>query len=98
MTKRISIFLFGVVSYALFFGTFLYALGFVGNFIVPVTMDGVPTVATGRALLIDVLLLGAFAVQHSLMARPFFKRWLTRLIPEPAERSTYVLFSSLAAT
>jgi len=96
MSKRISIFLFGVVSYALFFGTFLYALGFVGNFIVPVTMDGVPTVATGRALLIDVLLLGAFAVQHSLMARPFFKRWLTRFIPESAERSTYVLMSSLA--
>ena len=96
MFKRISIFLFGVVSYALFFGTFLYALGFVGNFIVPVTMDGVPTMATGRALLIDVLLLGAFAVQHSVMARPFFKRWLTRFIPESAERSTYVLMSSLA--
>ena len=76
--------------------TFLYALGFVGNFVVPVALDGVPTMATGKALLIDVLLLGIFALQHSLMARPFFKRWLTRFIPEPAERSTYVLLSSLA--
>jgi len=96
MFKRISIFLYGVVSYGIFFGTFLYALGFVGNFVVPVTMDGTPSLASGRALLIDVLLLGIFALQHSVMARPFFKRWLTRFIPEPAERSTYVLLSSLA--
>lgn len=96
MSKRISIFLYGVASYAVFFLTFLYALGFVGNFVVPVTMDGAPTLPSGRALLIDVGLLGLFAVQHSLMARPFFKRWLTRFIPESAERSTYVLFSSLA--
>jgi len=96
MLKRISIFLYGVLCYGIFFGTFLYALGFVGNFIVPVTMDGTPAIATGRALLIDVLLLGIFAIQHSLMARPFFKRWLTRFIPESAERSTYVLLSSLA--
>jgi protein-S-isoprenylcysteine O-methyltransferase Ste14 len=96
MFKRISVFLYGVVSYAIFFGTFLYALGFVGNFVVPRTLDGPPLLPTGQALLIDLLLLGAFAIQHSLMARPFFKRWLTRFIPESAERSTYVLFSSLA--
>ena len=96
MFKRISIFAYGVVCYSIFFVTFLYALGFVGNFVVPVALDGVPTMATGKALLIDVLLLGIFALQHSLMARPFFKRWLTRFIPEPAERSTYVLLSSLA--
>jgi methanethiol S-methyltransferase len=94
MFKRIAIFFYGVACYAIFFGTFLYALGFVGNFIVPVTMDGTPTMATGKALLIDVLLLGVFAVQHSVMARPFFKRWLTDFIPESAERSTYVLLSS----
>lgn len=96
MLKRFSIFLYGVVCYAIFFGTFLYALGFVGNFVVPVTLDGAPRLPLGRALVIDMLLLGAFAIQHSVMARPFFKRWLTRHIPESAERSTYVLFSSLA--
>jgi methanethiol S-methyltransferase len=96
MYKRISILLFGVASYAVFFGTFLYAIGFVGNFAVPVTMDGVPRVTSGSALIIDMLLLGIFALQHSVMARPFFKRWLTRFIPESAERSTYVLLSSLA--
>jgi len=96
MFKRTCIFLYGAASYAVFIATFLYALGFVGNFGVPVTMDGVPAQPTGRALAIDVLLLGIFGVQHSLMARPFFKRWLIRFIPEPAERSTYVLFSNLA--
>jgi len=96
MLKRILLFAYGLVSYPIFFATFLYALGFVGNFVVPVTLDGVPRLDTGPALAIDIGLLGLFALQHSLMARPFFKRWLTRLIPEPAERSTYVLFSSLA--
>ena len=96
MFKRISIFAYGLVCYAIFFVTFLYALGFVGNFAVPVTMDGPTRMSTGSALLIDLALLGIFAVQHSLMARPFFKRWFTRFIPEPAERSTYVLFSSAA--
>ena len=96
MFKRISIFLYGVASYAVFFATFLYALGFVGNFAVQVTMDGTPVLSTGKAIIVDMLLLGLFALQHSVMARPFFKRWLTRFIPESAERSTYVLMSSLA--
>jgi methanethiol S-methyltransferase len=96
MLKRILIFVYGVVCYAVFLATFLYALGFVGNFVVPVTMDGTPRMDTGPALGIDVALLGLFALQHSLMARPFFKRWITRLIPQSAERSTYVLFSSTA--
>jgi len=96
MFKRISVFLYGVASYAAFFATFLYAIGFIGNFVVPVTMDGAPTMSSGKALIVDILLLGMFALQHSLMARPFFKRWLTRFIPESAERSTYVLLSSLA--
>ncbi len=96
MLKRVLVFAYGLVCYAIFLATFLYALGFVGNFVVPVTLDGVPRLGTGQALAIDLGLLGLFAVQHSLMARPFFKRWLTRRIPESAERSTYVLFSSLA--
>jgi protein-S-isoprenylcysteine O-methyltransferase Ste14 len=96
MFKRVSIFLYGVTCYAIFFATFLYAAGFVGNFVVPVTLDGVPSLSTGTALLIDLGLLSIFALQHSTMARPFFKRWLTRFIPESAERSTYVLLSSAA--
>ena len=96
MLKRLSIFLYGVVSYAIFFGTYLYAVGFVGNFGVPRTLDGVPTASFASALLVNLGLLGLFAVQHSVMARPAFKRWFTRLVPVSAERSTYVLLSSLA--
>src|SRR6188508_419988 len=96
MFKRLSIFLYGVVSYAIFFGTYLYAVGFVGNFGVPRTLDGSASASFTSALLIDLGLLGLFAIQHSVMARPAFKRWWTRIIPAAAERSTYVLFSSLA--
>jgi len=96
MLKRLTIFAYGLISYAVFFATFLYALGFVGNFGVPRTIDGEPTLYFSTALLIDLGLLGIFAIQHSLMARPYFKRWLTQFIPASAERSTYVLFSSLA--
>jgi len=96
MLKRVLIFLYGVTSYAIFFATFLYAIGFIGNFAVPVTLDGVPALSSGKALLINLALLSIFALQHSIMARPIFKRWLTRFIPESAERSTYVLLSSAA--
>src|SRR5262245_29463876 len=94
--KRIVIALYGVGCYAVFFGTFLYAVGFIGGFGVPRTLDSPRDAALGAALAIDLGLLALFAVQHSVMARPAFKRWWTRLIPESAERSSYVLFSSLA--
>jgi protein-S-isoprenylcysteine O-methyltransferase Ste14 len=90
------IFIYGIASYAVFFATFLYALGFVGNFVVPRTIDGTPRADLTTALLTDLGLLLVFALQHSVMARPAFKRWITRFVPEPAERSTYVLASSLA--
>lgn len=93
--KRISIFIYGVLSYGLFFITFLYAIGFVGNLLVPRSIDSAATQPLGTALFIDLALLMLFAVQHSGMARPAFKRWLTRFIPASAERSTYVLLSTL---
>jgi len=93
---RIGVFVYGVVSYTAFFATFLYAIGFVGGFGVPRSIDSAPGGPVATAILVDVLLLAAFALQHSVMARPAFKRWWTRIVPEPAERSTYVLASSLA--
>ncbi len=96
MAKRILFFAYGSVSYLIFLATFLYAVGFVGNFGVPTTLDGPATGPFWAALAVDVGLLALFAVQHSVMARPWFKAWWTRFVPTPIERSTYVLFSSLA--
>ncbi len=96
LVHRVAIFAYGLVCYAVFFATFLYAIGFVGNLWVPKSMDGPPAAPLAQALLIDLALLALFAIQHSVMARPAFKRRWTRIVPPPAERSTYVLFSSLA--
>ena len=94
--NRVSGLFYGVISYTVFFATFLYAIGFVGNIFVPKGIDSIPNVPMTQALLINLGLLGVFAIQHSLMARPFFKRWLTRFIPASMERSTYTLASILA--
>jgi len=88
-------FLYGAASYTAGLIALLYAIGFVGNVLVPKGIDSAPAGALPEALLVDALLVGLFAVQHSVMARPGFKAVWTRIVPRPAERSTYVLVSSL---
>lgn len=89
-------FLYGIASYVVFFVTFLYAIGFVTGVIVPKTIDTGVVVPTSEALVVDLLLMSVFAIQHSVMARRQFKQWWTKFVPKSVERSTYVLFSSLA--
>lgn len=93
---RIGIFLYGILSYAVFFAVFLYGIGFIGGFLTPTSLDARPSGSVAHALTLDFALLALFALQHSGMARPAFKAWWRKYVPEAAERSTYVLLSSLA--
>jgi protein-S-isoprenylcysteine O-methyltransferase Ste14 len=93
--KKTLFLLFGIFCYAIFFGTYCYAIGFVTNLIVPAGLDSKPVSSVEFSLLVNAGLLLLFAIQHSIMARPAFKQWWTKIIPEPIERSVYVLLSSL---
>jgi protein-S-isoprenylcysteine O-methyltransferase Ste14 len=94
--KKSIIFFYGIVAYLVFLIAFLYAIGFVGNIIVPKTIDSGVEPALLKAILTNVILLSVFALQHSIMARPAFKKWFTTIISPAMERSTYILLSSLA--
>src|SRR6516164_11472997 len=96
MVRRVLVLAYGTASYALGLVTLVYAVGFIGGFATPTRLDGPRQGSVVAALTVDLGLMALFALQHSGMARPAFKRWWVRFIPEPAERSTYVLLSSLA--
>jgi protein-S-isoprenylcysteine O-methyltransferase Ste14 len=95
MFARLLTLFYAIVSYAVFFVSTLYAIGFVGNFGVPKSIDTGQPASLGEAIGVNFLLLGLFAIQHSIMARPAFKRWWTGTLPVACQRSTYVLLSSL---
>src|SRR5271156_4801538 len=95
LAGRLIAFLYGIASYAVFFVSFLYAVGFVSGLAVPKTIDNGPDAPTAQAIIVDLLLMSVFAIQHSVMARKQFKQWWTQYVPKSVERSTYVPFSSL---
>jgi len=95
MFTRLLILFYAIVSYAVFFVSSLYAVGFVGNYFVAKSIDTGGAANISEAIVVDLMLLGLFAIQHSIMARPVFKRWFAGIIPEACQRSTYVLLSSL---
>lgn len=94
--SRILVFLYGTLCYGVFFATFLYLVGFLAGSIVPRTVDSGEAGAVGTAIAINAALILLFGIQHTVMARPGFKRWIMRMVPRPVERSTYVLLSSAA--
>ena len=93
---RFAALLYGVAAYLVFFVSFLYAVGFVAGLVVPKTIDSGAVAPITEALIVNILLMSLFAIQHSVMARPQFKAWWTRFVPKSVERSTYVLLASLA--
>jgi protein-S-isoprenylcysteine O-methyltransferase Ste14 len=95
MLARLPVLFYAIVSYAIFLVSAIYAIGFFGNFVVPSSIDVGAPAGPGEAVVINLLLLGLFAVQHSVMARPAFKRWTASILPGAYQRSTYVLLSSL---